>query len=357
MLVAAAVCPHPPLLVPGVASGAAAETDDLRAAAAAAVRALVAAGPELVVVVGAAPQVGPCDPQARGSLAPYGVNLLVGSEDRRDRRCRCRSPSGCGCSSSTHPTCRGCCSASTPRRSRAVAPHSAPTLADRAPRVAMLVMGDGSARRSLKGPGYLDESRRGLRRRSRSGAGCGRTAVAARPRPRSGRRAARRRARGLAGARRRGPGQRRRRCAGAGRRPGICRRRRTASAISWRPGCPSPAKSGRRSGAGGLGGVAGASRRGCRRSCRRACPARSSRPTTPLSIWPLCLPLVLLSATSAALSMPFAIWSPCLSTASPACFLSLSRIPMPGSLVTGRGIGKTACPWSASRSRCRRTRW
>ena len=31
------------------------------------------------------------------------------------------------------------------------------TLADRAPRVAMLVMGDASARRSLKGPGYLDE--------------------------------------------------------------------------------------------------------------------------------------------------------------------------------------------------------
>jgi aromatic ring-opening dioxygenase LigB subunit len=30
-------------------------------------------------------------------------------------------------------------------------------LADRAPRVAMLVMGDGSARRSLKGPGYLDD--------------------------------------------------------------------------------------------------------------------------------------------------------------------------------------------------------
>ena len=74
MLIAAAVCPHPPLLVPGVASGAAAETDDLRAAAAAAVQTLVGAGPELIVVVGAAPQVGPCDPKARGSLAPYGVN-------------------------------------------------------------------------------------------------------------------------------------------------------------------------------------------------------------------------------------------------------------------------------------------
>jgi aromatic ring-opening dioxygenase LigB subunit len=31
------------------------------------------------------------------------------------------------------------------------------TLADRAHRVALLVMGDASARRSLKGPGYLDD--------------------------------------------------------------------------------------------------------------------------------------------------------------------------------------------------------
>ena len=161
MLVAAAVCPHPPLLVPGVASGASGETDDLRAAAAAAVQELVRAEPDLLVVVGAAPQVGPCDPQARGSLAPYGVDLLRGHRDR-------------GGDSATVAHHRVVAlerhAPDVPRLLFGVHPETEPdrcatlgaTLADRATRVAMLVMGDGSARRSLKGPGYLDPPRRGL---------------------------------------------------------------------------------------------------------------------------------------------------------------------------------------------------
>jgi hypothetical protein len=155
VLVAAAVCPHPPLLVPGVASGATGETDDLRAAAAAAVQALVDTESALVVVVGAAPQVGPCDPQARGSLAPYGVDLLVGN----------------GTGEATLPLSLTIGlwlleqhAPDVPRLLFGVHPETEPdrcatlgaTLADREPRVAMLVMGDGSARRSVKGPGYLD---------------------------------------------------------------------------------------------------------------------------------------------------------------------------------------------------------
>lgn len=58
MFVAGAVCPHPPLLVPEVASGARAELDPLRAACDEAVRALLAAAPDRVVVIGASVSTG-----------------------------------------------------------------------------------------------------------------------------------------------------------------------------------------------------------------------------------------------------------------------------------------------------------
>ncbi|GAB3872605.1 hypothetical protein GCM10027610_138320 [Dactylosporangium cerinum] len=50
-LAAAAVCPHPPMLVPEVAAGAAGELDDLRAACRAAVAHLDTA--DVLIVVGA----------------------------------------------------------------------------------------------------------------------------------------------------------------------------------------------------------------------------------------------------------------------------------------------------------------
>src|SRR3954452_15639264 len=74
MLVAAAVCPHPPLLVPEIGVGAAPELDDLRAACDAVVAALTATDPEVIVVVGAGAGV---EGQA-GSLAAYGVPVRVG---------------------------------------------------------------------------------------------------------------------------------------------------------------------------------------------------------------------------------------------------------------------------------------
>jgi hypothetical protein len=156
VLLAAAVCPHPPLLVPGVAAGATPETDDLRAAAAAALEDLVAAEPDLVVVVGAAAQVGPFDPRAHASLAPYGVDLLVG---------RGSGPASLPLSLTLGLWLLERHAPDLPRllfgveadteTNRCAALGAA--LADRATRVALLVMGDGSARRSLKGPGYLDE--------------------------------------------------------------------------------------------------------------------------------------------------------------------------------------------------------
>jgi hypothetical protein len=155
VLIAAAVCPHPPLLVPGVASGATGETDDLRAAAAAAVQALVDAEPDLLVVVGGGRQVGPCDPQARGSLAPYGVDLLVGT-GTGEATLPLSLTIGLWLVEQHAPDVPRLLFGIHPETDRARCANLGATLAERATQVAMLVMGDGSARHSVKGPGYLD---------------------------------------------------------------------------------------------------------------------------------------------------------------------------------------------------------
>jgi hypothetical protein len=82
VLIAAAVCPHPPLLVPEVAGEAAPELDALRAACDAAV------GPrlqnsggraaDLLVVVGGDETTRAYGAAAAGSLRPYGLDLTVG---------------------------------------------------------------------------------------------------------------------------------------------------------------------------------------------------------------------------------------------------------------------------------------
>jgi hypothetical protein len=74
--VAAAVLPHPPLLVPELAGAAAAELDPLRAACRHALAAVVAAA-DLIVVVGDGPVWGVPEPSAPGSFRPYGADLEV----------------------------------------------------------------------------------------------------------------------------------------------------------------------------------------------------------------------------------------------------------------------------------------
>jgi hypothetical protein len=83
MLVAAAVCPHPPLLVPeatGAGPGAAEaeELDRLRAACDAAVAVLLASRPDLLVIVGGAARTADYPPEAAGGLRAYGVPFGVG---------------------------------------------------------------------------------------------------------------------------------------------------------------------------------------------------------------------------------------------------------------------------------------
>jgi len=155
VLVAAAVCPHPALLVPGVASSAAGETDELRRHCAAAVSELAAAGPDLVVMVGDAPRVGAFPADAWGSLRRYGIDVSVG-DGRGEATLPLSLTVGLWLLLASAPD--------LPRAYFGVSADTDPArcatlgagLAEREPRVGLLVMGDGSARRSLKGPGYLD---------------------------------------------------------------------------------------------------------------------------------------------------------------------------------------------------------
>jgi hypothetical protein len=74
--VAAAVLPHPPLLVPELAGAAAAELDPLRAACRQALSAVIAAA-STIVVVGDGPVWGVPEPSAPGSFRPYGAEVEV----------------------------------------------------------------------------------------------------------------------------------------------------------------------------------------------------------------------------------------------------------------------------------------
>jgi hypothetical protein len=72
----AAVLPHPPLLVPDLAGGAAAELDPLRAACREALAAVLAAA-GTTVLLGGGPVWGAPAPGATGSFHPYGVDVEV----------------------------------------------------------------------------------------------------------------------------------------------------------------------------------------------------------------------------------------------------------------------------------------
>jgi len=143
VLVAAAVLPHPPVLVPSLATGAATELDDLRARCHDALATVDKARPDLLYVVGV-----DGGPHAR-SFAPWGVAeavdvpeplplpLLVGAW-------------------LTRGTVRSFVVVDDAMDAGECARLGA-ELAGSADRVAVVVMGDGSARHDEKAPGYLDE--------------------------------------------------------------------------------------------------------------------------------------------------------------------------------------------------------
>ncbi len=160
MICALAFCPHPPLLVPEVAVGAAAELDDLRAACDKAVTAALATGPDRVVLLGGGAGSGAVPGDAVGSLRPYGVALDVPLDP--DRRGDARLPlsltigawllARSGWSGARAAYRVDLDPMGGPGGRRAVAEE----LAGLPGRTALLVLADGSVTRTEKAPGSFD---------------------------------------------------------------------------------------------------------------------------------------------------------------------------------------------------------
>ncbi|GAA0463751.1 class III extradiol dioxygenase subunit B-like domain-containing protein [Streptomyces stramineus] len=165
MLVAAAVCPCPPLLVPAVAAGAAPELDGLRAACVDAVGVLAAARPDRLVVVGPAgvSGQGPHPQGTPGSFRGLGADVDVRLGQGAPTGAR-RLPQSLAVAAwllertgwAAAPV-EGLGVAETLETGRALEAGRELLAGTGAERVALLVMGDGSACRTLKAPGYLDE--------------------------------------------------------------------------------------------------------------------------------------------------------------------------------------------------------
>jgi hypothetical protein len=161
VLVAAAVCPSPPLLVPELAAGSAAELDDLRAACLTAIDAVELAAPELLVVVGAGAATRRYEAGSSGSFAPYGVPVEVCLPGRAAAEPPVLPlPLAVGAWLLQRAGWPG--QAVGQLVAEAASAEECATLgaalAEEADRVALLVMGDGSARRSEQAPRPYDAS-------------------------------------------------------------------------------------------------------------------------------------------------------------------------------------------------------
>lgn len=159
-LVAAAVCPHPPLIVPELAGAAAPELDDLRAAADAAVARLLAADPEVILLLGAGPATERFGSADHGSLRPFGLDRHV-----RLWKVNCAGSDRLPLSLTIGAWLVNRSGTELPRLARAVAADAAPAecaalgaelVGEADGRIALLVLGDGSACRGVKAPGYDD---------------------------------------------------------------------------------------------------------------------------------------------------------------------------------------------------------
>jgi hypothetical protein len=127
------------MLVPDVASGAAKELAPLRQACDDAVASLLALEPERIVVLGSGALAGERDEYAGGTLAAFGVDVHAGGHG-----------DGLPLSLTIGAWLLDRAGWSGPRTYSTATP-------DLSGRVALLVMADGSARRTTAAPGFLDE--------------------------------------------------------------------------------------------------------------------------------------------------------------------------------------------------------
>jgi hypothetical protein len=162
VIAGAAFCPHPPMLVPPLAGGAAAELDGLRAACVSAIT-TVARPDRLLVLLGSGPHSAVYRHGVRGSLAGYGVAVDVWIGTPED--------AGGPDPGSTLPLSltvgawlveqalgTGVVALGVSVGADFANSGAAKELRRRAgvEELALIVMGDGSARRSTTAPGYLD---------------------------------------------------------------------------------------------------------------------------------------------------------------------------------------------------------
>ncbi len=174
MLIAAALCPAPPLLVREL-TGAEPVLPELRQACREAVDELVQADPEVVAVVGAAPETWTWDPRARLDLTAYAPALaglcrwMPGTAREAGvpgppEHIAAESPPGLPLPVGLGSRLLDDAGYGGERRLQSVGEDTPAAacaalgsrLAAAAPRTALLVMADGSARRSRRAPGYLD---------------------------------------------------------------------------------------------------------------------------------------------------------------------------------------------------------
>jgi hypothetical protein len=164
VLTSAAVCPAPPLLARELTGGDPV-VPELRQACLDVTVALMADEPDVVAVVGVAADTRTWPPGMRLDLSPYAPGIGAGARGSAAERAGPGAPQplplslGLGgrlLDQAGYAGRRELHSVSEQEPAAACAALGA-RLASGSPRVALLVMADGSARRGLKAPGYLDE--------------------------------------------------------------------------------------------------------------------------------------------------------------------------------------------------------
>jgi hypothetical protein len=155
VIIAAASCPAPPLLAREL-TGADPVLPELRRACLDAAAALVAAGPDLVIVVGVAETTRPYDSDAEFDVAAYAPALRSPGEERKAEALPLSLGLGSRLLDQTGYSGRRLLYAVGERDSPDDCAALGARLAADGERAALLVMADGSARRGLKAPGYLD---------------------------------------------------------------------------------------------------------------------------------------------------------------------------------------------------------
>jgi hypothetical protein len=158
VLIAAALCPSPPLLAREL-TGADPVVPELRQACLEAAAALVAAGPDVVAVVGVAGEPGERDARGRLDLAAFAPALCSSDGEGSAGAAALPASLGLGAMLLDQAGYRGdrVLHAVTEDSEAGACAALGARLSGSRSRVALLVMADGSARRTLRAPGYLDE--------------------------------------------------------------------------------------------------------------------------------------------------------------------------------------------------------